>query len=167
MSTPTVARLAAFMEGLARADAAMLKSLAGASATLNNCVHNHLEDSWRAAAFRELQGRYARFVSGLDFDTVMDIARGELDAREVARHVLAEMNARNDHPNDPPAPPPWEAINESLRKDLVTVAHRFLGFNSLELRDSAELDYRQVGCLDVRDALIYAFFMGARTRDAA
>jgi hypothetical protein len=165
MTTPTVNRLAAFLEGLATADPATLDALSGTPKTLNCGTYSNLEDPWVAAAFRELQARFARICAGLDFETLMDIARSDLDARAVAKHVAGELRARAAHPGDEPEPPSWEALDATLREHLTTVAHRFLRFETLESRHRDALDFREVGFGSVRDALTYAYFMGVRARD--
>jgi len=164
MTTPTVNRLAAFFEGMARSDAGRLEALAEASKTFHTGKVNEVENLWQAAAFRELQSRYGVIIEALDLDTVIDIAAADLDASAVAKHVLAELRARKSHPHDPPAPPPWAALDAGLRQDLTTVAHRFLRFEVLESRYDESRDFRQVGFADVRDALAYAYFMGLRAR---
>lgn len=167
MTTPTVMRLAAFFEGMARNDADRLAALADASELFHNGKFNAAENLWRGAAFRELQGRYAALVGGLDLDTVIDIAAGDLDARAVAQHVLEKLREQAAHPGDPAAPPPWGAINAGLRAHLTTVAHRFLRFGSLESRHDEARDFQRVGYADVRDALAYAYFMGLNARNDA
>ena len=164
MTTPTVMRLAAFFEGVARNDTGRLAALAEASEMFHNGKINAAENLWRAAAFRELQARYASLVSGLDLDTVIDIAGGDLDARAVARHVLGELRDQAAHPGDPAAPPPWNALDAGLRANLATVAHRFLRFGALESRHNEARDFQRVGYADVRDALAYAYFMGFNAR---
>ncbi len=160
MSTPTVTRLAAFFEGLARNDAGRLQALAEAAQMFHNGRLNDAENLWRSTAFSELRQRYAALVQGFDLDTLIDIAAGDLDAREVARHVLGELRAEAAHPGDPASPPPWGALDAALRASLTTVAHRFLRFGSLESRYDEERDFQRVGFADVRDALAYAYFMG-------
>ena len=167
MTTPTVMRLAAFLEGVARNDTGRLTALAEASEMFHNGKINAAENLWRGAAFRELQSRYAALVGGLDLETVIDIAAGDLDARAVARHVLETLRDQAAHSDAPPAPPPWGAINASLRGDLTTVAHRFLRFGSLECRHDEARDFQRVGYADVRDALAYAYFMGLSARNDA
>jgi hypothetical protein len=164
MTTPTVTRLAAFFEGLARNDAGRLQALADAAQMFHNGRLNDAENLWRSAAFRELQQRYAALVQGFDLDTLIDIAAGDLDARAVAKHVLGELRAKAAQPDDPASPPPWGAIDAGLRASLATVAHRFLRFSALESRHDEAWDFQRVGFADVRDALAYAYFMGFNAR---
>lgn len=164
MTTPTVTRLAAFFEGLARNDAGRLQALADAAQMFHNGRLNDAENLWRSAAFRELQQRYAALVQGFDLDTLIDIAAGDLDARAVAKHVLGELRAKAAHPGDLASPPPWGAIDADLRASLAMVAHRFLRFSALESRHDEAWDFQRVGFSDVRDALAYAYFMGFNAR---
>lgn len=166
MTMPTVNRLASRLEALAREDLQALAALASAPETLYCGVFNNLEHPWRAAAFREVQSRVSRIVAALDFETLMDVARGDLDGRAVARHVHGAVRNRQAHPDDPPSPPAWEVLDPKLREDLRTVAHRFLSFQTLEVRHRDSLDFQEVGCASLRDALAYAYFMGLHAHDA-
>lgn len=166
MTTTTVTRLVAHLEGLAREDAHALPALANAPEMLNCGAFNNLEYPWRAAAFREVQKRLARIAASLDFETLMDVAGGELDGRAVARHVHEALRAQRVHPEDPTPPPRWEVLDPKLREDLTTVAHRFLSFQTLEHRHRDSLDFQEVGCGSLRDALVYAYFMGLNAHAA-
>jgi len=160
MNTPTMLRLAAFFEGLARAEPSRLESLAQAAPVCHSGKFNDGENLWKAAAYRELQSRYAAIVASFDVDLLMDIARGELDVGAVAKHVLGAIKEERQHPEVPRPAPPWKALDATLREDLTTVAHRFLRFKSLDRPEGSEAAFKELSFIEVREALVYAYFMG-------
>lgn len=165
MTTPTVARLLAYFEGLESHNRPLLSALAGAYGPLCGGGGERSSDPLKAAAFQEVKDRCAGFLQVLDLEIIWGIASGELDALALARHVLDVKRNREAHPDDPPEPPRWDALDKTLRQHLCTVAHRFMRVPSLEARHSDSLDFHTVDFASAREALVYAYFMGLNARN--
>lgn len=152
--------VAAYLEGLARSDAARLKTLAFGTRDLLG-PNSSPSDLWRAAAFRQIERIYDSAVSAMDVVALVDLASGQVDATEVARHILDHIAGQPPSADEMPDPPNWPALHADLRRDLAGVAHRHLRILGLaQPSPNGEPVAVTTTDRDLRAALTHAYYMG-------